>query len=500
VVFGDGAVNYQPIEGEADVAFHVADSRVAQEESVTDLVLSRQIRSGKVTIRDFNYEKPELDLTSQEQADSFEALEVYDYPGEYLEQGRGRSLAQIRLQQAMTFKDKAEGHGACPRFIPGFVFTLTDHELDAFNQDYLVVELGHMGSQQQALDEESAGGDISYSNHFVAIPSSVTFRPARNTPKPVVEGVQTAIVVGPDGEEIYTDDQGYGRVKVQFHWDRQGKYDEKSSCWIRVSQNWAGKNWGAFFLPRIGHEVIVDFLEGDPDLPIITGRLYNAEAVPPYELPAQKTKSTIKSLSSPGGGGFNEIRFEDKKGEEELFIHGEKNLDLRVKHDRKEWIGSDSHLIVQKNLFEGVEGNKHLTVRSDYNEKVDGTISIESGQDMQEKAGGKHALDAGQEIHLKAGMKVIIEAGTQVSLKAGSSFVDIGPAGVSIQGTMVNINSGGSAGSGSGSSPAPPEWPQEAGKAETGEKTYLTPFPPSDTPQAQTLQQASQAGTPLCEN
>ncbi|MBN1843975.1 MAG: type VI secretion system tip protein VgrG, partial [Deltaproteobacteria bacterium] len=333
---------------------------------------------------------------------------------------------------------------------------------------------------------------------FVAIPSSVTFRPERNTPKPVVEGVQTAIVAGPSGEEIYTDE--HGRVKVQFHWDRQGKYDEKSSCWIRVSQNWAGKNWGMFFLPRIGHEVIVDFMEGDPDRPIITGRVHNAEAVPPYELPTERTKSTIKSLSSPDGDGFNEIRFEDKKGEEDIFIHAEKNQDIRVKNDLREWIGNDSHLIVYNDKLEQVEVNKHLTVKGDHNEKVDGTISIEAGRDMQEKVGQKHALDAGQEIHLKAGMKVIIEAGTQVSLKAGGNFVDIGPGGVTIQGTMVKINSGGSAGSGSGCSPESPQEPQEAGVAETGEKVYLTPFPPSNTPQAQALQQASQSGKPLCEN
>jgi type VI secretion system secreted protein VgrG len=500
LIFGNDPVSYKPIEGKKEVVFNDDRGMVPNEDFVSDITLSCQVHTGKVTLRDFNYETCKVDLRAEQKADEYDKLEVYDYPGEYAEQDPGKKLAQIRLQEATMFKEKAEGKSNCSRFAPGFTFTLEEHGLDALNKEHLLVEVTHRGSQPQVLEERAGTGVNEYSNTFLCIESSVPFRPVRATPKPVVEGVQTAIVVGPKGEEIYTDDDGFGRVKVHFHWDRKGEKNEESSCWIRVGQLWAGVEWGAMFIPRIGQEVIVDFIEGDPDRPIITGRVYNNTHMPPYTLPEHKTKSTIKSNSSPDGDGFNEIRFEDKKGEEEIFIHGEKNLDLRVKHDRKEWIGNDGHLIVQNNLFEGVEGNKHLTVKSDYNEKVDGTLSIEAGQDMQEKAGGKHALDAGQEIHLKAGMKVIVEAGTQVSLKAGGSFVDVGPAGVTIQGTMVNINSGGSAGSGSGSSPASPEWPQEAGLAEPGERTHLTPFPPSDTPQAQALQQASQAGTPLCEN
>jgi type VI secretion system secreted protein VgrG len=253
------------------------------------------------------------------------------------------------------------------------------------------------------------------------------------------------------------------------------------------------------FIPRIGQEVIVDFLEGDPDRPLITGRVYHSSNMPPYDLPGEKTKSTIKSYSSPDGGGFNEVRFDDKKGEEQVFIHAEKNQDVRTKKDRKEWVGQDSHLIVVRNQLEKVQADKHLTVNGDHNEKVDGAVSLEAGTDIQEKAGGKHALDAAQEIHLKAGMKVIIEAGTQVSLKAGGSFVDIGPAGVSIQGAMVNINSGGSAGSGSGSSPASPQEPSEADTAEPGMETQLSALPVSPSPQAQALSSASENGTPLCD-
>jgi type VI secretion system secreted protein VgrG len=254
-------------------------------------------------------------------------------------------------------------------------------------------------------------------------------------------------------------------VKVQFHWDRQGKNDENSSCWVRVSQNWAGKRWGAFFLPRIGQEVIVDFLEGDPDQPIITGRVYNAEQMPPYNLPGEMTKSTIKSNSSKGGGGFNELRFEDKKGSEQVFIHAEHNQDNRVKNDSLEWIGKDRHLIVTANQLENVKGDKHLSVKGNQNEKVDGTVSQDIGMNLQQKVGMKHALDAGQEIHLKAGLNLVIEAGTSLTLKVGGNFINLSPAGISIQGTMLMLNSGGSAGAGSGSSPTAPKVPTEADKA-----------------------------------
>jgi type VI secretion system secreted protein VgrG len=305
------------------------------------------------------------------------------------------------------------------------------------------------------------------------------------------------MVVGPKGEEIYTDK--YGRVKVQFHWDREGGRDEKSSCWIRVASTFAGGNYGAIFTPRIGQEVIVDFLEGDPDQPIITGRVYNADNMPPYDLPKEKTKSAIKTNSSIGGKGFNEIRFEDEKEKEQIFIHAERNQDIRVKNDLYEWIGNESHLIVKKDQLEMVEGDKHLTVKGDSNEKVDGTLSLKVGMDMQEKVGMKHALDAGMEIHLKAGMNVVIESGTTLTLKVGGSFINLNPGGVFIQGPMVMLNSGGAAGTGSGCSPAAPKEPQEADKAKPGKEAKLPTSSGLTSPQAQALKEASKSGVPFCE-
>jgi type VI secretion system secreted protein VgrG len=388
------------------------------------------------------------------------------------------------------------------------------------------------------------------------MPADQPFRPARVTPKPQIQGPQTAIVVGPSGEEIHTDK--YARVKAQFHWDRYGNGDENASCWIRVAQGSAGKGWGNLTLPRIGHEVIVEFLEGDPDRPIITGQVYNADAMPPYTLPGEATKTTIKTNSSKGGGGFNELRFEDKKDSEQIFLHAARDLESRIENDAKEWVGNEQHLIVKKDQFETVEGNsnrtvkgntlskvegdlgetingahhfqvdgaEHLTVKGDHFVAVDGdenqkfakNVNLEAAQKISIKATGDYhaktmnfAIDAGGTVHIKGASSVVIEGSSQVSLKAGGSFVDVSAGGVTLTGPSVKINSGGAAGSGSGSSPTapaaaeppdPPEPPVEAATAEAGQAIELSPAPAtpaSYSPASVVLQQAAQDGTPFCE-
>jgi len=276
-----------------------------------------------------------------------------------------------------------------------------------------------------------------------------------------MRGSQTAFVVGPAGEEIYTDK--FGRVKVQFHWDRAGQTDADSSCWIRVAQAWAGNRWGMMFIPRIGMEVIVEFLEGDPDQPIIRGCVYNPAAMPPYALPDEKTKMAIKSDSSKGGEGFNELRFEDKKSSEQIFIHGEKDLDVRIKNDRREWTGKDQHLVVKNDRREKIVRDTHLLVerdqieyiKSDRHVKVDGKEAIKIGGsqfikvggNVGEEVGGNKSEEISGALYLK-GMNVVVEAMTQLTLKVGGNFVNINAGGVQINGTMVLINSGGAAGSG----------------------------------------------------
>ncbi len=456
LVFGDSTNAYQTIEGEQEITYNPAPGMVPGREFVYQFAFSQKVFSGKMTRKDFNFEKPTLDLTTKEQDKSYQKLEVYDYPGRYVEENRGKSLTKVRLEESMTFKERAEAKSSCVRLIPGFKFKLTDHERQSLNQEYLLTEIRHEGQQPQALEELADPKEkFSYSNDFVSIPSSVVFRPERKTPKPVVKGIQTAVVVGPKGEEIYTDK--YGRVKVQFHWDREGKKDDKSSCWIRVASIFAGGQYGAIFTPRIGQEVVVDFLEGDPDQPLITGRVYNADLMPPYTLPDEKTKSTIKTNSSIGGEGFNEIRFEDKKGEEQIFIHAEKDLDIRVENDRRELVGNDRHLIVKRDLKEKIEFDKHVLieknefreVKSDFHLKVGGKSAVEITGSSSLKVTGNviesfnqnHSENVTATYHLK-GMNVKIEGMTGMELKVGGSSIVLTPAAIFIQAPLVNINSG----------------------------------------------------------
>ena len=501
---------HKPCPDQPQARYAGASGGAAQEDDVVhEWHVQQELRPGIYAQADYNFEQPSQPLKASVAGKS--PYEIYDYhPGEYRKPPEGDGLARTRLQELEGTGLIARGASDCRAFTSGYRFDLTDHYRGDMNQAWVLTVVRHSATQPGDFRSQgaSAQAGIHYENHFECIPYSTPFRPARATPHPVVQGSQTAVVVGPSGEEIFVDK--YGRVKVQFHWDREGKNDENSSCWIRVSQAWAGKKWGAMFIPRIGQEVIVDFLEGDPDQPIITGRVYNAEQIPPYNLPDEKTKSTVKSLSSKGGAGFNEFRFEDKKGSEQIFIHAEKDLHERVKDSRFETIVGSTHLIVNKDQFEKIGGDTHLQVAGDQNEKISGTVSLNAGMDVEQKAGQKYAMDAGQEIHLKSGMNLVIESGTTLTLKVGGNFININPGGVFISGTMVFINSGGSAGSGAGSSPQAPKDPTEADNAQPGE---VGAPPPALTvtraaqnygsttvsPAAAVLMAAAQSGAPFCD-
>ena len=489
-----------------ELKYHSADKGTATEECISDWVVETHLQPGSYALQDFDFTNTKKDLKARAIINRKHAhanFEIYDYPGEYTETGDGEEYARKRIEELQAQYEVATAESDSRGICTGFLFSLSDHPRGDLNREYLITSANYAIQGDEIFSASAGGSECAYSCDFTAIDSSQLFRSPRITAKPSISGPQTAIVVGPSSEEIHTDK--YGRVKVKFHWDRYSKADENSSCWIRVAQVWAGKKWGAMYIPRIGQEVVVEFLEGDPDRPIITGRVYNAQAKPPYDLPGNKTMSTLKSNSSKDGQGFNEIRFEDKKGEEQIFIQAEKNLDVRIKNDTKEWIGQDRHLIVTGDQLEEVSGDKHLTVKGDQNEKIDGTVSLDVGMDLQQKVGMKHALEAGMDVHIKGGMKVVIEAGMQLSLKAGASFIDIGPGGVAISGTpSVMINSGGSAGAGSGCSPDAPKLPKEAATAEPGEvsappKPAKPPKPKEYGPQAMTLKQGAKSGTPFCE-
>jgi len=383
-------LNYRPALG-----------AMAHGESVSRFWYAEEVQAGKVTLSDFNFKKPNLSLLSSSQAKSDLDLEIYDYPGEYDVPPDGSALSKVRLEERQARRAVSDGESGCIRLTPGYRFTLNEHPREADNREHLLTHVRHQGAQAQ-MAEAGSGESPSYSNTFQCIPSDVPFRPERRTPRPTIKGVQTAIVTGPAGDEVYTDE--HGRVKVQFHWDRQGKKDEKSSCWIRVSQLWAGAGWGAMWIPRIGHEVVVDFIEGDPDRPLIVGRVYHGANVPPYPLPGEKTKSTIKSNSSPGGGGSNELRFEDRAGAEEIYLHGQKDWNIKIEHDKAQIIGNDESLDVghdrEKHVAhdqsETVDHDKKIQVGNDHKENIDGNATIHVGKDHTESIDGKESLTIGK--------------------------------------------------------------------------------------------------------
>lgn len=514
LVLGDGYGAHAPIAGYEQVPYYPPSATGLRErECLWDWQVSKEVRPNAFAQDSFDFEAPRKELLSRRTAPKPAALgdlEIFDFQGDYTEHGVGDSATGVRLEEQQAEQETARATGNARGLACGALFSLSDYRREDQNREYLI--LGARAVLHS--DEFGSGGEPAgpvYQCEIVAVDAQVAYRPARITPKPVVQGPQTAIVVGPAGAEIWTDK--FARVKVLFHWDRYAAGDENSSCWIRVAQVWAGKGWGGLMIPRVGQEVIVDFLEGDPDQPIVTGRVYNGECVTPYQLPDAATKTTLKSSTSTGGGGFNELRFEDQAGEEQIFMHAERNHDLRVKQDAFEWIGNERHLIVGSDQFEEVKGDKHLRIGGDQNEKVTGTVSLDAGMDLQQKVGMKHGLDAGMEIHLKAGMNVVIEAGMSVTLKAGGGFIVVGPAGVTISGTPVLINSGGSAGSGSGASPDAPTLPKEADNAGPGQVSEVAartppppPAPPASisvqaitNPKAQTLIAAAAHGTPFCE-
>ncbi len=490
LVLADRPGAHKPCPGQPKGRLDYTPGGLLQEDVIRDWQLEQELRTGKYSLKDYNFETPSTDLGVNEPSvinvDSNTKYEIYDYPGEYSNKSDGQTIAKTRMQEEESTNMLATGSSDCRGFIAGFRFDLDGHSRKDMNKCYVLTEVHHSATVGESYYDESPQIGEQYSNHFSCIPLTVPFRPARQTPKPFVQGPQTAVVVGKSGEEIWVDK--YGRVKVQFFWDREGKKDENSSCWVRVSQPWAGKNWGAVWIPRMGQEVIIDFLEGDPDQPIITGRVYNAEQMPPYALPDNQTRSTYMSRSSKGGSSsnFNEIRFEDKAGSEQVFLNAEKDMDLRVENDSREFVGNDRHLSITGNQNEKVGKDRNEQVTGDHNEKITGDKSLNVTGDSKESITGASSINittsldekigtnfshlSGQNIYIKGGMNVTIEAGLQLSLVVGGNFVTIGPAGVAITGTMVMINSGGAAGSGTPANPVAPKDPIDPDIADDGSK------------------------------
>ena len=441
------------------VAYNGKAGGSTRQSAVFQFSYRERVRAASVAMKDYTFRNPAYALIHEQQADRLAAqrddYQHYDYPGRFKQDASGQPFTESRLDALRNDAATANGQSNRPDFTVGARVELTDHDNPALNREWLFTGITHTGEQPQALEEEGGSGSTTYHNAFNAIPADRRWR-SQAMHRPVMDGPQIAIVTGPEGEEIHCDQ--YGRVKVRFPWDRYSENDEHSSAWLRVSQGWAGGQYGFIALPRIGHEVIVSFLDGDPDQPIITGRTWHAANTPPYALPEHKTRTTLKTQTHKGEGN-NELRFEDEADQEQIYVHAQKDLDLLTENNRTEVIKNDSHRTVAKDEFSHIKGNDHSTVDGEKRESIGGDLSLIANGSQHSKQGKNQLIEAGSEIHHKAGMKIVIEVGAEVTLKAGGSFVKVDPSGVTVSGPMVKLNSGGGPGSGAGASAQVPEIP-----------------------------------------
>lgn len=449
---------------------------------------AENVRPAEVELKDYSFKTPAYALSHKKQGSELshqrDNYQHFDYPGRFKQDPSGTAFTGYRLDALRADAMTGEGDSNAPQLMPGCAFSLSEHPNGMLNTDWQVVRITHTGKQPQALEEEGGSSPTVYYNQFSVIPAQTPWR-ALMPHKPMVDGPQIATVVGPEGEEIYCDE--HGRVKLQFPWDRYGASNDQSSCWVRVSQGWAGGQYGMVAIPRIGHEVIVSFLEGDPDQPIVTGRTYHATNRPPYDLPAHKTRTVLRTETHQGEG-FNELRFEDQAGQEEIYIHGQKDLNVLIENDVAWHIKHDEHRDIDNERVTRIKANDHLTVEGEKRDQIKADYSLTVDASMHQKLGQALLVEAGQEVHVKAGMKVVLEAGAEITLKVGGCFVKVDASGVTLVGPTIKMNSGGSPGSGSGWGGQMPIQPNDV-------EVVAPPPPMEPARQIPTLKSAE----PVCE-
>lgn len=447
LVLVDDVAALEPAPGAESLPYYDnRGQRAPDTGTVGDWSASREICSGKTALTSYDFERPGTALgveQAQPRSHTLDDSEVFDFDGQYTQKADGQHLADTRLEELQCGFERLSGSTTSHALLVGHLFKLTRHPRADQNAEYLCLH-SRLSLRLAPSESAGAGGADRFECSFAAQPSQQPFRAPRRTPKPFVQGPQTALVVGPGGEEIFTDK--YGRVKVQFHWDRYGKKNDKSSCWVRVSSPWAGKSFGFVQIPRIGQEVVVSFLEGDPDQPIITGRVYNAEQMPPWELPANATQSGVLTRSSKGGayGNANAIRFEDKKGSEQLWIHAEKNQDIEVendethsvghdrtktidhdetthvKHDRTEVVDHNESITIGVDRVETVGSNETITIGSNRTLTVGAAMSLTVGSTLTESVAINHSEAVGGAMELTVGGAIAITAGAALAMTVGA--------------------------------------------------------------------------------
>jgi type VI secretion system secreted protein VgrG len=489
LVLADSNTSFEQVpDNGGQFCFAPEGGHVDRLDTIMTVNREHELRPGKWSLRDYHFEMPSKSLQKSEVTTSTvannPALERYDYPGTYAPifnqpgarlgdvDPTGGNTVRVRMEEEEAKYQVLTGSSQARAFGPGYQFELTDHRDMAGK--YVLVAVSYNMSQAPSYIS-AAGAGNPYQNDFVCIPLAVPYRPQRRTQKPLVQGPQTAMVTVKDGEDSWIDK--YGRVRVQFHWDRLGKSNEESTCWVRVSQSWAGSGWGSHYWPRGGQEVVVEFLEGDPDQPIVTGSVYNSSQMPPYQLPENYTRSGVKSRSSKNGtaANYNEIRFEDKKGVEQVYIQAEKDMDVNTKDQSREYVGKDRHLIVCADQLEQVQANKHqqvagnklekiesgsglhvmgnrvteidlddnLTVRGTSSTKVIVDLEVQVGNEHAEAVGRDYILSAGRDVYFKPERHFIIEAGLGFCIRTPGGFIKVDSEGITLQGVKLKLNSGG---------------------------------------------------------
>ena len=437
LVLADAYGAHSTVADYDSVPFYPPDRQMRERDHFYDWQLTREVQPGSLELNDYDFQRPRANLgvrSSVSRSHGNGDYPLYDYPGEYAQSNDGEHYARTRIEAIHSQFERVQLRGRARGLGSGHLFTLTGYEREDQNREYLVVSARYHIHQEPY---ESGTQDLSeqFVGELACMDASQVFHPLPLTPVPIVRGPQTAVVVGPEGEEIWTDQ--YGRVKVHFYWDRHDQSNENSSCWMRVSQAWAGKNWGAMQIPRIGQEVIVSFLEGDPDRPIITGRVYNAEQTVPYTLPANATQSGVKSRSSKGGSpaNFNEIRMEDKKGAEQLFIHAEKNQDIEVENDETHWVGHDRS--------KSIDNDETVHVKHDRTETVDNNETITIGLNRTEHVGSNETINIGSNRTISVGANETATVTLQRTHAVGiNETIAIGAAQEVVIGAFQTVNVG----------------------------------------------------------
>jgi type VI secretion system secreted protein VgrG len=437
MVFGDDQTVFRKLD--RPTPYKQDSGMVAEGSVIKQFDLRVEARPSRTTRRDYDFEKARILLESGYQPDAHQAqpdLEDYDYPGCFALRERGKLLTKRALERHRADFQQAEGKSDQQTLVSGHFMEMSEHSRTEWNDLWLLTEVRHECKQPQVL-EESVTSEASthksdfvqgYRNQFIATPWDVFYRPPHHYKKPRVLGSQTAMVTGPKGEEIHCDQ--YGRVKAQFFWDREGCHDDKSSCWLRVSSNWAGNAHGGVTIPRVGMEVLISFLEGDPDQPVISGCLTNSANPVPYELPAHKTRSVFRSRSTPDSGGFNELHLEDRAGQELIYLRAQRDMAQKVENDSRLEVGNERRETIKGNSIIVLEAEEHRTVTADRKVQLKANDYLHVAGNSQSRVDQTLVVEAGQQVHIKAGAHLTLDAGASISLKAGGQHIVIGHGGI----------------------------------------------------------------------